>query len=261
MTDNKEHTRYLSTDISRVICRKETYLSILGITLAMFFSVGNADDFTESVTYMFLLAASGVGFILVFVFSAIPYGMAYSDELENQYIRYLVSRGSLKKYVASKTIVIFVSSILAVGMGGVFFALLCSLKLPWMDGYTMDSLKGTCGYVWLLEQKKYLLWYAICGIQWGILSGCLSLAAAYVSLFISNRLLVLAIPAFLYQAIIELGTGTFRRDGRLDPMVIFDAQAYLFQNDGKMLAWAVFTGTLLAFLLGVASYFRIKKRM
>lgn len=254
-------THYISTDIHRILHRKETYLGVLGVTAALFFSIGNVNDISVSVIYTFLLSTYSVGFVLSFVFCVLPYGTVYSEELENHYMRYLISRGDLKKYVFSKTITTFLSSILVMGAGCMLFALLCASRLPWIDSQTYESIKNSAGYLTLISQKLYILWFGVYGIQWGIFAGCLSLAAEFFSLYISNKLLVLAMPIFLYQIVIELGTGTFRKYGKFDPLIIFDARYNLFENDLKMILWALVVGVTFAIIVGVASYFKIKKRM
>lgn len=86
---------YLLTDIGRVFKKKETYIGMIGVAAALFFSISS--DLQESVISNFLYGTYGVGFLLSFVFCAFSYGTIYSDELETYYIRYSVIRGGLKK--------------------------------------------------------------------------------------------------------------------------------------------------------------------
>lgn len=92
---------YFLTDIGRVFKKKDTYIGMMGVTVALFFSISG--NIQTTVISNFLYGTYGVGFLLSFVFCALSYGTVYSDELENYYIRYSVVRGGLKCYVISKT--------------------------------------------------------------------------------------------------------------------------------------------------------------
>ena len=87
MSGPQKKTHYIQADMHRILCRKETCLAILGVAAALFFSVGNVQDFEGSVIQTFLFATYNVGFLLSFVFCALPYGTAYCEELENHFRR------------------------------------------------------------------------------------------------------------------------------------------------------------------------------
>ena len=151
---------YLLTDIGRVFKKKETYIGMIGVAAALFFSISS--DLQESVISNFLYGTYGVGFLLSFVFCAFSYGTIYSDELETYYIRYSVIRGGLKKYVISKTAAIFLSSVLVMVAGCGVFGILCSLHMPWADA---ADLPGT-GRIWgicLADRRK-----EICTMDFGV---------------------------------------------------------------------------------------------
>lgn len=250
---------YLLTDIGRVFKKKETYIGMLGVAAALFFSISS--DLQESVISNFLYGTYGVGFLLSFVFCAFSYGTIYSDELETYYIRYSVIRGGLKKYVISKTAAIFLSSVLVMVAGCGVFGILCSLHMPWADAQICQELAEYGGYAWLIEEKKYVLWILAYGLQWGLLAGSLSQIAAYVSLYITNRLLVLAVPVFCYQIITEFSAKLTEKNSMWSIQSVFDARYRMFGNDGKMFLWALgLSLCITAFLCG-ASYIRLKNRM
>lgn len=251
-------THYFLTDLYRACTKKELWLGILGVALSLGFALGSPEEMESSVVDTLLFAAYNVGFMLSFVFCALPFGTSYCEELESGYMKYLLIRGDLKKYVASKTAVIFLSSVAVMALGCILFALICAAGMPWVEAESYDS---NVAYEGLLQSGHYILWTGIYGVQWGILAGCLSLAAAFSSLYISNRLLLLAMPVLVYQALTELGADSFRKISWLDPRVVFDARYQLFGSDGKTFLWAAGFGTAAAAALGVLSYWKLKKRM
>lgn len=257
----KSKTFYFRTDIYRLLTKKETYMGILGVALALFLSVGNRNDITESVIYTLLLSTYNAGFVLCFAFCALPYGSIYSDELENYYIRYAVNRGGLKKYVISKMIIIFASAVLVMGMGCILFSWICSWRLPWIDEQTFQTLVMSGSYVELLKNGNYIVWVGLYGIQWGLFGGCLALLSSYFSLYIRNKLFVLVMPVLLHQIIIEVGTNTFRTNSVLDPLIIFDARYKLFSSDRYAFLWACTFGVCCLIAASIATYKRLQKRM
>lgn len=138
MKRSQKMPHYLLADIHRILHRKETYAAVAGVTAALFFSMEDISNIGESVLYVVLSATYHAGFMLTFVFCALPYATAYSEELESHYMRYLVGRGSLKNYVFSKTVTTFLSAVLVMGAGCMIFAQICSLWLPWMDSITFE---------------------------------------------------------------------------------------------------------------------------
>lgn len=250
---------YLLTDIGRVFIKKETYMGIIGVTVALFFSISG--NIQTTVISNFLYGTYGVGFLLSFVFCAFSYGTVYSDELETCYIRYSVVRGGLKRYVISKTAAIFLSSVLVMAAGCGVFGILCSLHMPWGDIQIYRELAEYGGYAWLVEEKRYVLWILAYGLQWGLLAGSLSQIAAFVSLYITNRLLVLTVPVFCYQVITELSAKLTEKNSMWSIQSVFDARYRMFGDDGKMFLWALGISLCTSALLCGASYIRLKNRM
>ena len=128
----KKRKRYFQTEISRLFHKKELYFSVMGIVLILFLSANDGmGNMGGSVLSSVLLSSYDAGFLAAFSLASIPYAAAFTDDLEYNYAKYLVVRGSLGKYVFSKMLVIFISSMLTMGIGITCFSMLCSLRLPW----------------------------------------------------------------------------------------------------------------------------------
>ncbi len=257
----RNRTNCFVTELYRLFTKKEAYLGMAGVALALFLSVGSWEDITDSVVYTMMLSTYNTGFLLAFVFCALPYGSVFCDDLEHHYIRYAVNRGGLWKYVTAKMAVIFLSSVWTMAAGCILFALACSLKLPWLEEQTIRNVLFGGSYVGLLENGNYIGWAGLYGMQWGLFGGCLSLMSSYLSLFLSNKLFVLAMPVLLYQIIVEVGTNTFRKYSMLDPLLIFDGRYKLFSSDGAVLLWACAVGLCCYVIFCIAVYRKLKKRM
>lgn len=257
----RKKVKYLFNDLFRLIQKKELYLSIIGVACVLNFSTRDGGGISKSVLWTMLYSTYGVGFILSFVFCALPYATVFCEELETQYVKYAVIRGNLKYYIFSKILIIFSSSILVMSAGCVLFAVCCSVRLPWIDADTLEQVLNTGGYSGILKNNMYILWFVLYGIQWGVYAGCLSLISAYVSLYMSNKLLVLAVPAFTHQLIIELVTNRFSEIEMFNPLIVFDARYNIFGSDVYMILWFFLIGGCYIILAGYASYKKMKKRM
>ena len=131
----KKRQAYVRTEVGRLFGKKEFYFSVAGIVLILFLSANDGmGHMGDSVLSAVLLSSYDAGFLLVFSLTAIPYATAFTEELEYNYARYLVIRGSLRSYVFSKMLVIFISSVLAMGIGITCFAVCCAVSMPWQIG-------------------------------------------------------------------------------------------------------------------------------
>ena len=94
-----------------------------------------------------------------------------------------------------------------------------------------------------------------------LLAGVLALLAAYVSLFISNRLLTLAVPFMGFYFISYYSRALFGANEKLNLTYIFNASYNLWNNDIASFAYAIFTGVLLGGILGVLMLYRLKRKI
>ena len=110
-------------------------LSISGVAVSFIFSLENYAFEKGMVnvnvmdTYMFAVEMSGK--MIAYAFCASAFETVFCEDLENKYLRYSIGRGNLIKYVFSKTIVIYISSIITMVLGTFLFVIYLRLQLPW----------------------------------------------------------------------------------------------------------------------------------
>lgn len=250
---------YFCRDLRRIFERKETWLAVVGVVASLFFALEKTENFDASVIYVFVFSTESAGFILTFIFCALPYGGAYSEDLETHYIRYMVGRGNLRNYCLGRTLSVFLSSVFIMTAGCVFFGILCHSRLEWLDADTYEQLAGWIGYRGWLTKGWYLPWFIIYGLQWGLYAAVLTLAAAFCSLFISNRMLVLIVPALLDQLLVELGAT--RAASWLYPRSVFNAGTLVTGSEWKDFAWAFLFSAIASLILAAITEKKLKERM
>lgn len=222
-----EKTKYLRTDFSRLFKKYPLYLAIVGVAVSFIFSLENYAFEKGMVnvnimdTYMFAVEMSGK--MIAYAFCASAFATVFCEDLENKYLRYSIGRGNLIKYVFSKTIVIYISSIITMVLGTFLFVIYLRLQLPWTHDLEKTDMSGMYEILW--GNGHFMAYIFVVALQMGMLAGTLSLAASFVSIFITNKMLIMLTPILLYQILME-----FRGSGWANIM-IFDPALFQFKSD------------------------------
>lgn len=196
--------KYIKCDFIRVFRDYKIYLASIIISIIMNMSVdGNRSDFKSTLAEFQSIATSKY-MMIIFVVCAAVYACCLVDDLETQYIRYQIVRGKMSDYVISKSLTVFLSSVFTVVFGVILFVAFNSFFKPMTepDAFEQVYVQYTCFF----NERLILIWFVVWGIRFGILAGILSLAAMLTSLFITNKMFVLAMPALIYELMLEIAT-------------------------------------------------------
>lgn len=252
----KKATHYFKTDLERLLKRYGFYISVLGVAMALFFALEDYGVINNSVMDTYISGTEMSGMMLVYIFCAFPYAPVIVEDIENKYVRCQLIRGDLRRYVASKIFVIYASSIVVMVAGTCVFLALLRTQIAWEDPFASDLGVLMAGsYADLLLEKRYFLYCFFYSLQLGLLAGTLSVFAAFVSLYISNKVTVLAIPMLAYQILLNAsGTATIN---------IFSFRAYnkIFSNNFCHFSAVVCLSLLPVFLCTAGIYKKLKDRL
>lgn len=133
------------------------YLAIAGVAVSFIFSLENYAfekgmvNFNVMDTYIYAVEMSGK--MIAYAFCASAFAAVFCEDLENKYLRYSIGRGNLKKYVLSKVIVIYVSSIITMILGTLLFIMYLRLQLPWTSDLATSSISGMYHAIRVGRQK------------------------------------------------------------------------------------------------------------
>lgn len=205
---------YLKSDIQRLYKSRAWYIGMLGVTCALFFSLEGRGFENDCVVFTYVFAMDLSGALITYVFCAVPFATVFSEDLEHKYMRYEAIRGNFKSYVISKCVVIYVSAVLTMLCGSLIFLLFCRAQIPWVNWESTDLLPERVGcYGSFIENGHYFIYCMLYALHLGMLAGVLSLMAAFGSMFIANRMLVLVLPVLLqmmlYSVIHGYGINVF----------------------------------------------------
>lgn len=224
---------YVKMDFKRSLFSWRFLLAIMMVFLTLLGATFEGISLNSDVLYIFSIVMYGMPSMIILIGGALTYAECFCEDLENKYIIPEIVRGNLLTYVLSKTLCIFISAMLTIALGMVCYALVLHCFVPWVDinGSQYQFIIGAGGLRYFLEYEYYILYYFLFGLQYGAVAGILSLLASYISLFISNRMIVLAMPLLTYYFIDYFIAQYF--PGVPELSTVFCASNNFFQDDIK----------------------------
>lgn len=210
---------YFRSDLGRLIKNYPIYLAVLGVAATLWFSLEN-NAFQEgmingNVLDTYIVSTNMSGVMIAYSFCAFSYAAVFCEDLENKYARYSIIRGNTRRYVVSKSAVIYGASIITMVLGTLLFVACIRLQLPWISENADMGVLQAGMYSIFLEREHYWIYVFLYALQLGMLAGVLSLAAAFLSMFVSNKMMILITPILIYQVLLE-----YRGSSRFDVMLV-----------------------------------------
>lgn len=259
----KEKIHYFPMDSWRCICSVKMIVGIVGVVFSLLLASGNFVAIT--VLDYYSTALYGVPFLLTMPFCAFSYADCFCDDLETKYINASLIRGGLKRYAFSKVIVTFISSVVTMIMGNCIYVLILHIRYPWYVGEesTYTTLINSGGFRYFLNNGQWMLYFSLVALQLGLLAGILSVFASYISLYISNKLLVISVPLIGYYLLYYYVSALAGDVVWFDLKCIFDATYGMKVCDNDLLAflYAVFVAVVVVGGLYVAIYRKIRRKL
>ena len=204
-------------------------------------------------------------YMIVFAMAIMPYAYVFAEDSERKTVYQVLIRAELKKYVFSKILFICISTISVIFISFVLFvAGLKSFGEEWISydlvikPYELNGI-GFCNLeLWpLLERHHDMMFYCIAGLQMGLLSGVVALAAALLSLFIKNRMMVMILPVICLYTLYKYLNGIVGYEYGI--YALFNCFYNYNWLGNHIFLWALITAVLMYLILSILIYFRIKR--
>ena len=202
-----DQVHYFRSDLGRLIKNYPIYLAVLGVAATLWFSLEN-NAFQEglvngNVLDTYILSTNMSGVMIAYSFCAFSYAAVFCEDLENKYARYSIIRGNTWRYAVSKSAVIYGASVITMFLGTLLFVACIRLRLPWISENADMGVLQAGMYSIFLAGEHYWIYVFLYALQLGMLAGVLSLAAAFLSMFVSNKMMILITPILIYQVLLE----------------------------------------------------------
>jgi len=258
-----KHAGYFFVDLHRALVSKKFVAGILGICLILLYGCREENFESASVLYLFWWSFYGIQYIFTMILCALPYSGSFCEDMEYGYIRQMLIRGKLSRYCISKTIVIGISSVLTMLSGGLLFVGILRIYMPWTDveGSVYLSAVKNGSFHELLGNNHYFAYFSMFAIQSGLLMVILSLFSAWLSLYIKNRLLTLAVPIIFYYFASQITNDMFKGAEYMNLNFIFGGTHRIFDSDIKSFLYAVIYTCVVSVVITYGIYKKLKSEM
>ena len=101
--------KYFCVEWKRCFQSLYIYAGVVGAWVMWMYSTQG--ETMGDVLNCFMLTSQSAGIILVFMLCTLGHGISFFEDTENRYFYYQAVRGSLKRYVVEKSIVVYLSSV------------------------------------------------------------------------------------------------------------------------------------------------------
>lgn len=250
-------------NIKRTFFSKELIVTIcMFIAISMYIWWEKQEQNCTTIFYIMCTSYIDIKSMLIFSFMALPATSCFAEDIEYNNIHYQLIRGNVKKYVFSKTLNIFISSI--VTMVVCFFSYISILRLlghRWVDEYYTPIGNGGINTWKYIEDGDFWIFYIIMSIQFGILSGILNLVAAWLSLYIKNKMMILATPAIVAYILKYYIPGWLLGHRDLNIMAMFNATLNLDLYGNDLFVRCVWFGIIGVIGLSFIIYKTVRRRL
>ncbi len=243
-------------DMIRALCTKKVLFSIAA--MALFYGIAELQEKSwEDVCSIHSDVSISSFSVLAYVICAVPYVTGFCEDIEHRYIYQVLVRVKKWKYVLSKLTAIFISAFFTFFGGNILFLFLESLHYPLVDT-TSSCYQYPLGgeeLASLLHSGQYAAYFGICIFAWALLGGLLSVLAAYISLYLKNKIAVICTPMVVYYFGINFMEKYLGLSRRYNPMCVYDMFNNIMGSTTKSVLYAAgYTVTALVILFMLCLY-------
>lgn len=259
MIDIKKTKNLMASDLCRVWESKRILIAIVMVVMILISASFEGISLNEDVLYMFSIVMYSMPAMVILIAGTFAYGDSICSDMEHKYMINLILKSNLTEYVLSKILVIFITAIISISVGILCYVGILHIFLPWalVNGNQYEFLMQGGSFRYFLGRKMYLMYFLLYGIQYGLLAGNLAVFSAYLSLFITNKMLVLATP-FLCYYFIDFVLADFLNE-QVTLASVFSASNNLMNDDLKSFLFSIVISVLFLILIGILTEKKIKK--
>lgn len=206
-------------EIKKILKNPAFYAAVMLMCIAFYFGI--YQERSSNILYLFEVTTSiGIVHVLMPALVVLPYASTCAEEINSDFYRYVVIRGSAGKYICSRIIASIISAFLVCVAAEMLFVV---WLIVFKDGYVGEglftnarSMEGTF-YQAFCEEGRYIVplackmyAFSIAGIIW-------ALFALMLCCFTGNRYVVIAGPFLANTAFSFLMQSLELPLGLLDP--------------------------------------------
>lgn len=121
MIDIKKAKNLIVSDLCRVLESKRIPIAIIMVATILISASFEGISLNEDVLYTFSIVMYGMPAMVILIAGTFAYGDSICSDIEHKYMINMILKSSLREYVLSKIIVIFITAIISISIG--FYAM------------------------------------------------------------------------------------------------------------------------------------------
>ncbi|WP_043934332.1 hypothetical protein [Bacillus sp. EB01] len=238
------------------------YLSIIGVTVLCFISIWEKISASGAgiTVYYSLDIFIGLTMLkkLVVLFAALPYVSSFCTDWKFQYIKPVVIRTGINRYIWSKVVTCFVSGFLTVFIGLITFISLLSFKLPLFPTEYLNQEFNNQTFGSLALGDYPLLFLLAKSLVFSLAAALWSVVGLAVSAFIPIPFVAIATPVIASYILEEL---TMSLPSWLNLYLLTRSGNVIQEGPLVSLAFFIFIFIFYSVLAGFLFNYQVKRRM
>lgn len=257
--------KYIKVDLYRCFLSKRFVIAVVIILGVLLLGVQEAEKgyFDADVYSYFIFTMQMAPHLLIFSGAAFAYAGSFCEDREHCYIRNEVMRGNKKSFVAARVVTVFLSAQIAVTLGAAIFACILHFFHPWALPNTTNTYETAleAGIFHGLSKGGYhFLYFVLWGLCYGTLAGILSVVSTWISLYISNTVLMLISPVVIYYFLDHLYSNFFTAT-TYGINIFFTIECCWTQNTRLAVLVMLMSSLSVMLLFGYLIYGRLKREV
>jgi len=252
----------IKQDVRRLCHANNFLIAFLLSIFILFLTIVERRIWDQNIIYMVNMASESVSGLFLMSMATIPFSFCFVDDFQNKYVCQELVRTDLKRYVISKCLLIYLSSFLTIVISIMGFILFLRVTghewdnngYGWVEQYRFIELYS------LLEHRRYIGFYLLLSAQKGMLGGMLSLFAAFLSLVIRNRMMVMASPVIIAYILKYYGNVFIGYQG-LNVMGLFDVMYNITEFGENIYFRSILVSLVGSFICVIGVFFRVRRKV
>lgn len=259
MINLKNTKKLLISDLCRAVESKRILIAVIMVIVILFSASFEGISFDEDILYMFSIVMYGMPAMIILIAGTFAHGDSICNDIEHKYISNMVLKSGLNEYVVTKILSIFITALISIVLGILCYVVILHIFMTWTqpNGNQYEFLMQSGSFRYFLGKKMFLSYFFLYGIQYGLLAGNLAVFSSYLSLYVNNKMLVMATPFLGYYFIDFILADLFQEQITL--ATVFSASNNLLKNDLKSFLLAVIISVLFLVTVGMLTRRKIKK--
>ncbi len=197
----KDKLRVLILDLHNAVFSWRFILSVVLGAATCFFTLLFCGHYQSETIHKYILLHDRAQSFLAYIVGLIPFALCFYEDIVYGNIRNIIGRIRLRNYVLSKTVVAYISTILAFVCGKLLFVAIHSLYNPVCLPDSFGRLPSSIIYLDFARNGRYFTYFLLSSLQRSFYCAVLCQIVMLISLWIRSVSVVFSIPIAIFYVV------------------------------------------------------------